>query len=79
MPGETGGIPELDGPQALRRNIDMNTGLLSISRRWLITFFVAACLAVITTYAPVVLDGKFGVTLITPIYACQPTSSGGCG
>jgi len=55
----------------------MTTGMLQTSRRWLVALAVAALVAVTTAYGLVVLEEVAGVSVSTPVYACNG-AGGGC-
>jgi len=55
----------------------MNTGFVQLSRRWIVTFLVAALISVTSTYGPVLLHEMAGIAVGAPVYACQQ-NGGGC-
>ena len=57
--------------------IEMNTGILSHTRRWLLILTVAACLAVAANFGQAALSNLTGAELSTPVYACE-ANGGGC-
>ena len=56
----------------------MTTTLVQTSRRWMVALIMVAVIAVTTTYGPVLLQEVAGVTVATPVYACQAGGGGGC-
>jgi hypothetical protein len=55
----------------------MNTGFVQVSRRWIVTFLLAAMIAVTAAYGPVLLYEVAGVSVSMPAYACN-SPGGGC-
>lgn len=61
----------------LRRIFIMNTGFVQLSRRWIVAFLLAAMVAVTAAYGPILFHETVGMSVGTPIYACQQ-NGGGC-
>ncbi len=57
----------------------MNAGTIRHTHRRLTVLTVAALLALVAAYTPVLLDGTTGTALTTPASACDPQSSNGGG
>lgn len=55
----------------------MNPGFIQVSRRWIVAFLFAAMLAVTAAYGPILLHEVAGVSVGTPVYACN-SPGGGC-
>jgi len=55
----------------------MTTGFVQTSRRWLVALVMAALVIVTLAYGPVLLEQVAGVSVSTPVYACQ-APAGGC-
>ena len=55
----------------------MTTNFVQTSRRWLMPLIVAALVAVMVAFGPVLLEQTAGVSVSTPVYACQ-APAGGC-
>ena len=55
----------------------MNTGFVQLSRRWIVAFLLAAMVAVTAAYGPILFHETVGMSVGTPIYACQQ-NGGGC-
>jgi len=55
----------------------MTTNFVQASRRWFMPLIVAALVAVMVAFGPVLVEQVAGVSVSTPAYACIPTG-GGC-
>jgi hypothetical protein len=56
----------------------MASTLQSSLRRWLVALTVALVLMFASVYASVAFQSLTGVSLTTPVYACQHAGGGGC-
>ena len=57
----------------------MNAETIRNTYRRLTVLTVAALLALVAAYAPVLLDGTMGTALTTSVFACDPESPSGGG
>lgn len=55
----------------------MTTGMFQTSRRWFVAVLVAAMVVITAAYGPVLLNEVAGVSVSTPVYACNG-AGGGC-